>query len=119
MHVEVPIRVTAWVDEGIAPLVLAMNRFEEVVTLDSCQGDEKSSLKANVFFAHRRASELVPFIERLSAALRKDIADGGYVFRLEWSHGGDRPLASFHLDSRLIAGVSEALVRLHEAGGVR
>jgi tRNA(Phe) wybutosine-synthesizing methylase Tyw3 len=36
-HQEIPIKVTAWVDEGIAPLVAALNEHPAVVTLDSCR----------------------------------------------------------------------------------
>ena len=41
MHHEVPVKVTAWVDEGIAPLVLALNELPGVQTLDSCQGGDQ------------------------------------------------------------------------------
>jgi hypothetical protein len=36
-HREVPVQVTAWVDEGIADLVTALNALPDVVTLSSCQ----------------------------------------------------------------------------------
>jgi hypothetical protein len=38
-HREVPVQVTAWVDEGIADLVIALNAMPDVLTLDSCQED--------------------------------------------------------------------------------
>jgi hypothetical protein len=38
-HREIPVRVTAWVDEGIADLVTALNEVPGVMTLDSCQED--------------------------------------------------------------------------------
>ena len=40
MHTEIPVKVTAWIDEGVAPLVEALNEFPQVVTLDSCQGGD-------------------------------------------------------------------------------
>lgn len=37
-HREVAIKVTAWVDEGVAPLVQAINEFLHVRTTQSCEG---------------------------------------------------------------------------------
>lgn len=37
-HREVPVKVNAWVDEGIADLVSALSQLEGLVTLESCQG---------------------------------------------------------------------------------
>lgn len=39
-HREVPVKVNAWVDEGIADLVSALSEIEGLITLESCQGDE-------------------------------------------------------------------------------
>jgi len=39
MHKTVRVKVNAWVDEDVAPLVLALNEFPNVWTLDSCQGE--------------------------------------------------------------------------------
>lgn len=38
-HREVPVKVNAWVDEGIADLVSALSQLDGLVTLESCQGD--------------------------------------------------------------------------------
>lgn len=38
-HREVPVKVNAWVDEGIADLVSVLSELEGLVTLESCQGD--------------------------------------------------------------------------------
>ncbi len=38
-HREVPVKVNAWVDEGIADLVSALSELDGLVTLESCQGD--------------------------------------------------------------------------------
>jgi hypothetical protein len=37
-NVEVPVKVTAWVEEGVVPLVLALDELEDVVTVASRQG---------------------------------------------------------------------------------
>ena len=40
-HREVPVQVTAWVDEGVAELVTALNAVPGLMTLSSCQeGDD-------------------------------------------------------------------------------
>jgi len=36
--VEIPVKVTAWVDEGVAPLVMALNEIDGVVTVASSEG---------------------------------------------------------------------------------
>jgi len=38
-HREVPVKVNAWADEGIADLVSALSELEGLITLESCQGD--------------------------------------------------------------------------------
>ena len=38
-HREVPVKVNAWADEGIADLVSALSEFDGLITLESCQGD--------------------------------------------------------------------------------
>jgi hypothetical protein len=48
MHREVPVQVTAWVDEGVAELVTALNAVPGVMTLDSCQ--ERPDGRASVMF---------------------------------------------------------------------
>ena len=53
-HREVPVQVTAWVDEGVAELVAALNAVPDVMTLDSCQ--ERPDGRASVIFCtHDRA----------------------------------------------------------------
>lgn len=38
-HREIPVKVNAWADEGIADLVSALSEFDGLITLESCQGD--------------------------------------------------------------------------------
>ena len=44
-HKQVWVKVDALVDEGIAPLVLALTEFEGVRTYSSCQGGEFASVQ--------------------------------------------------------------------------
>ena len=54
-HREIPVKVTAWVDEGIADLVIALNEVPGVETLDSCQ-EGPDGLARVTFCAHENAA---------------------------------------------------------------
>lgn len=87
-HPTVPIKVTAWVDEGIAPLVLALNELADVMTLDSCQGDDGRG--AYVLFRWQ-GENVAEFISTLGNALsNQDKLD--YLLRAEWRTGSAEPL---------------------------
>lgn len=87
-HREVSVKITAWVDEGIAPLVLALNEHPGVTTLDSCQGDP-GERPASVFFCLR--GETVAFVERLAAALVPFADRCDYTLTAEWRAGQTEP----------------------------
>src|SRR5438034_211864 len=53
-HREIPVQVTAWVDEGVAELVTALNTVPGVLTLDSCQ-EGKNGLASVMFCTHDEA----------------------------------------------------------------
>src|SRR5580692_644983 len=91
MHHEVPVKVTAWVDEGIAPLVLALNELPGVQTLDSCQGGDQRA--AHVFFAHRGdAKAAAAFVADLATALAPHDDAADYTLTAEWRPGTDQPV---------------------------
>lgn len=90
IHREIPVKVTAWVDEGVAALVIALNELEDVMTLDSCQGDD--GCPAHVFFRHRgdaRAATL--FAADLAAALAPHDDAADYTLTAEWRPSADEP----------------------------
>jgi hypothetical protein len=90
-HPEVPVKVTAWIDEGVVPLVVALNELDDVMTLDSCQGDATND--AYVLFCCRRAASAAgAFAVALAVALA-DSSDGlDYTLRAEWRAGAGEPL---------------------------
>ena len=90
-HVEVPVKVNAWVDKGVMPLVSALNEFKEVWTTDSCEGEGDF---AYVHFAHCGSPEdFFDFLQQLSRKMGLKIAaDNEYRFTLEWVAGSERPL---------------------------
>jgi len=93
-HNQVVVKVNAEVDEQVAPLVSALNEFDGVLTLDSCQGDGCSM--AYVYFTRRGSSrELLSFVDELAAILnaRLSARQNEYQMRLEWAAGTEKPLA--------------------------
>ena len=81
VHSEVLIKVNAWVDKRIAPIVEALNAFSIVETFSSCQGD------GHIYFNVRgEPRELFSFIEDLANALTTEIGNNCCAFklRLEW-----------------------------------
>jgi len=94
MHQEVPTKVNAWVDEGVVPLVEALSDVPEIVTLDSCENDNG---KVRVTFTtHGGTEDIVDAVRTLSSQLHE--LESSSVLSLEWSFGGERPLA--HLRCR-------------------
>lgn len=85
-HPEIPVKVTAWVDEGIAPLVAALNEYDEIMTLDSCQGDDDRGAYV-LFRAH--VGESLRLVRDLATAL---VTHTDYLLRAEWRPGADEPL---------------------------
>jgi hypothetical protein len=108
MHTEIPVKVNAWVDEGVAPLILALNEFADLVTLDSCQGDQDRP--AYVYFRHRgTAAETVQLVTRLAEALYAAAAGCDYTFRVEWLAGGNEPMAELMTSPHSIGQPATAL----------
>jgi hypothetical protein len=71
-HREVPVKVNAWVDEGIADLVSALSEIDGLVTLESCQGD--SGCSAFVIFQYGGWRDVGEFLyDRLLPALPSDL----------------------------------------------
>lgn len=88
-HTEVPVKVTAWVDRGVADLVTALNQLPGLLTLDSCEEDENGD--AHVFFTARGdSSSLFSAATAISRALR-DADDCQSVVAVEWWYGADTP----------------------------
>ena len=85
MHQEIPVKVNAWVDEGVAPLVRALNRFSFLRTLDSCEGVQGAD--AYCYFGHiGSAADLDSFVARLQKEL-------GAEARLKRTTGTQHPMA--------------------------
>lgn len=92
MHEQVAIKVNGFCDEGIQPLVLALNEIGGVVTLDSCECSVDE--EAYVFFNYEGTwQELASLLQAMSTELSTRLAGCVYALRLEWSGSNERPRA--------------------------
>jgi hypothetical protein len=110
-HNQVVVKVNAEVDEYIASLVRALNEFDGVLTLDSCQGD--SLMMAYVYFTRCGTSrDLVRFVDELAATLSARLAarEDEYEIRLEWTAGTERPLAVLRTRTDYVDELAAALI---------
>jgi hypothetical protein len=93
-HVQTRVKVNAYVDRGIAPLVEALNELPEVMTCSSCEGRNGEDAWV-AFMVGESTQQLANYVEKLSANLGKDDSLSGVSFRLavEWYAGGHTPSA--------------------------
>lgn len=108
-HVEIPIKVNALVDEGIAPLVLAMSQDLRVQTLDSCQGFPEKNIPAHVYFC---ASDIgiYEFCDELQRGIRLAAETLDYHIGVLWWPGSDGPMAEIKINDPLdIPSLSSAI----------
>ena len=108
IHTERRIKVNAWVDEGIAPVIEALNQFSEIETISSCAGD------GHAYFYIRGDEEdvLYKFIKWLAIELSNQI-DACCEFRLsvEWP-GSHQPYGALYVSNGTAGTVSRALYEI-------
>ncbi len=97
-HTEIPIKVNAWVDKDIAPLVLALNEINCIITVDSCQGIGSSP--ASVFFKYAGNSEL-SFLHYFAKLLGNEVKCN-YELRMSWLTGSTEPIVEIMTDKENI-----------------
>lgn len=84
-HSEIPVKVNAWVDAGVAPLVEALSEFENVWTLASCEDDQSEARRgAYVMFAYE-GTGAATFADELATQVRE-----AGVLEVEWRLGEDQ-----------------------------
>lgn len=106
-HSEVLVKVNAWVDSGVAPLVVALSSRPELVTVDSCQ-ESSDPAAAYVAFVTRGTS-VAKAAARLARELARAAPDAHYLVRLEWVAGGRRPIGSLVVMPDSVAAVAAAI----------
>lgn len=109
VHAQTAVKVNALVDEGIAPLVEALNLFQGVLTIDSCQGGDCQ--KAYVWFHYGDSpGELASFLHELSVSLGAFLDSCcEFVILMEWLGGTETPTAKVVTDPDYISNLAEAL----------
>lgn len=111
-HQQVVIKVNAEVDEGIVPLVLALNAIDGVITQDSCQ-EIGSNREAWVFFSFGETwQDLARLMQDLSSGLSELSIRAGYALSLEWLGSDDRPRGRLSVAPQNIAAVADGIERV-------
>jgi hypothetical protein len=107
-HQEIPIKVNAWVDEGIAPLVTALNKFDDLMTMCSCEDDDG---RGYVMFACRGDSHSnALFAAEITRELRDTAQDLQYSLVLNWESGSeDDPVLTLSCPRNLIPLLARAV----------
>jgi hypothetical protein len=107
-HPEVAVKVNAWVDEGIAGLVNALNAVPGVLTLSGCQ-DSPDGV-AYVDFTTHAATPLDDTVRAIATALAR-MAECPAVLSLRWCFGGEQPAARIECPPGAVQMVAEGLSR--------
>lgn len=115
-HPQVLVQTNTPVDEGIAPLVVALNQFPGILTVDSCQGGGKGLNSYVAFDVESHWHALAEFVHQLSHALRSRIdGDLGYSLSVEWFAGGEC-LAYIRTGRKNIQAFADAILAIAESG---
>ena len=106
-HKQVWFKVNAQCDEGILPLVVALNEIDGLITGDSCQD---GAWGAYVFFTYGETWEdLASLLQAVSTGLSQPGLQVGYTMSLEWCGSNETPRARIALESEHVRILAEAL----------
>ena len=107
-HKQVLVKVNAQCDEGIAPLVIALNAVPGVITLDSCQRLFEG--KGHVFFTYGDSWEtLAPLLAELAYKLSHLNMCCEYILSMEWLGSNDQPHARLLVDPEHVEAIATAI----------
>lgn len=109
MHIQVPAKVTAFVDQNIAELVNILNEYDGVASFSSCEGGLAEP--AHVYFRYGKAEiteclEIADFANKLVDIL-SDIYDASISMR--WEGDKKTPYLALTLPKDRINAVSKAM----------
>jgi len=105
-HYEIPVLVTAWVDEGVADLVAALNDIPGIVTLSSCQGGQDGL--ARVSFCTREDESLYGVVNRLARIIGTGPREA-VTLSVWWGADDAPPVADLACPPRLVSAVAGTL----------
>lgn len=106
-HCSTPIKVTAWVDQGIAPLVEALNRYPNLITCDSCEDDTEGH--AYVLFTAIEEKTIFAETARL-AGIIGEVPESGVVLAIEWWYGSETPIIRLRCPPANVKPLADVLV---------
>jgi hypothetical protein len=114
---EIPLKLTAWVQEAVAPLVLALDELgEDVVTLDSSQGGPDRP--ARVVFK-RRQGDNAALAQRIADALHGHDREVACELREAWQTGEVDPVLELACPDAHVMPVALILRAATRQGGPR
>lgn len=101
--------MNAWVDEGVVPLVNAMNRLSNVITLDSCEGhgDEPAFVRFVHRTGHLAPSHTPKLAQRIAQHLAETECTASYCVSVSWE--GAAVTASVEVPKTCLKELCEAL----------
>ncbi len=89
-HKEVWVKVNAYVDEGVAELVVALSQFPRLRTTSSCQGnpDQGQGRLPSIWFTYGQDGEetVIDFVAELAPRLMEMVHDDAYL-SICWNSG--------------------------------
>lgn len=107
-HKQIMIKVNAECDEGIVPIVLALNEINGVVTLDSCQCGVYG--EAFVHFTYgKNWQEIGYLVNELASCFRDNGVCCEGVLRLEWLGNNDCPHAKLVCNAGHIGSIADII----------
>jgi hypothetical protein len=110
-HEQVPVKVNAAVDRGVAGLVQALNYWPNVMTVSSCEGDASHDAYVS-FVVGNDWKDLGEFVDRLSANLgnKAQICDETrFTISIEWYTGSKSPLGYVRVPHRSIEPLADSI----------
>jgi hypothetical protein len=109
-HAQVPVKVNAQVDAGIADVVSLLNQIEGLQTIESCQGDSERR-SAYVYFWYGDWEEVARFVfESLEPCLCSEIRTD-YNISVE-VFAGSRPVGKLEFRPEATAAVASVLKQI-------
>ncbi len=110
MHKTQRVNVNAWIDEGIPPIVVALNRFQFVQTISSCEGERRSDRYVD-FIVHE-GKDLYEFTGYLVKELNAGLTSRNFRLRIEWLSGMKQLGALYIHDTDIIDDIAKLITEL-------
>jgi hypothetical protein len=113
LHKQVPVKVTAFVDEGIAEVVKALNDIDGISTFSSCEGRVGKEYAHVYFDSGEYSLNRWQRLARLSAKLAK-ILSANEIYdatvSLEWAGDKEAPFIAIKFEPQQSLQIAKILV---------